>query len=955
MYGQSQLSKAEWVDSIMTKMNLDEKLGQLFMIRANSHIDNGDVPKVLQLIKNHQIGGICFFKGSPSKQAELTNQYQKLSKIPLMIGIDGEWGLGMRFPESTMSFPKQLTLGAIRDDSLIEEFGKEVAKHMKRVGIHINFAPVVDVNSNPKNPVINDRSFGEDVNNVSSKSYHYAIGMQKNGVLACAKHFPGHGDTEVDSHYGLPVIRHSMSRLEEIELFPFRTLATKGIASMMVGHLHIPAIDNRANRPTTLSQKAVTDILKNEMGFQGLIFTDAMDMKGVTQFFTSGTGEAEAIAAGVDILLLSESVTLAKLKIKSYIAEGKITQQGIDQSVKKILEAKYTVGLSKYEPVKLEGLMNDINANISKAVKNRLIESSITLVADDENLLPMTENTLGKMATLAIGTTSRNVFQDRLHKFFAFDHYNTTYQINEGVKIALIHNLRKYEKVIIGLHNLPRSRSSNFGLNPSLLSLIAEINKNSKVILCIFGSPQSLRNFENIGTVVVSYEDGDMYRDAAAQALFGVTSIEGRLPMKVSDKYYVNLGIFKPPVNRLGYSIPESVGVDEKLLARMETQINNLMADKSSPGCQVLVAKNGRIIWEKGYGKFKYDNGLPVDEETVYDLASLTKILSTTLAIMKLSEQGLLNINTPLSLYLPELAKTNKANMTAYDILGHVAGLLPWIPFYDETLVQGQKPNTLSSNYYSPVLQDNFMIPVANNIFLRNDYRDTIYQTIYDSELRDNTNYRYSDLGLYILAKVVERVSGQRIDKYMDENFYVPLRLRYMGYNPINRISLDNIAPTEIDNYWRKQEVHGMVHDMGAAMLGGVAGHAGLFSNSRDIAVLMQMLLNGGTYGKRRYLKAETIKTFTTRHLKSARRGIGFDMKELNPARKLNMSELAPESTFGHTGFTGTAVYADPQNNIIYVFLSNRTYPSMNNNRLNAKDYRTKIQDYIYQALIPNV
>jgi CubicO group peptidase (beta-lactamase class C family) len=397
------------------------------------------------------------------------------------------------------------------------------------------------------------------------------------------------------------------------------------------------------------------------------------------------------------------------------------------------------------------------------------------------------------------------------------------------------------------------------------------------------------------------------------------------------------------------------VGVDSEILARMENSINSLMTDKSSPGCQVLVVKDGRIIWEKGYGRQKYNNGLPIDEETVYDLASLTKILASTLAVMKLSEERKINIRTPIVNYLPELTNTDKANLTIRDMMAHVAGLIPYIAFYDKTLVTENKQRYVSPQYFSPLLKDSFTVPVAHNMFLRNDYKDSIYQTIYDSELRNSTNYRYSDLGLFLTARIIERLTGKRLDKYVDENFYIPLGLRYMGFNPIHRIPLDNIVPTEVDNYWRKQEVHGTVHDMGSAMLGGVAGHAGLFSNSRDIAIIMQMLLNGGTYGNKRYLKAETIKEFTMRHPQSTRRGIGFDMKELNKGRYRNMSEYASEWTFGHTGFTGTAVFADPVNNLIYVFLSNRTYPSMKNNRLNIKNYRTRIQDYIYQALIPNV
>jgi beta-N-acetylhexosaminidase len=481
---------------------------------------------------------------------------------------------------------------------------------------------------------------------------------------------------------------------------------------------------------------------------------------------------------------LSEYVSLAISKIKNYISQGKIQQSDIDKSVRKILMAKYDVGLSNFQPIVIEGLLDDINSNVSVAVKSKLIENAITLVSDTDDLLPLTENVPKKMATLSIGTTRRTAFQDRLHKFLPFDHFNTLYQINEGVKLALVNNLKKYDKVVIGLHHMSKNGINNFGLNPALLSLINEISKSSKVILCVFGSPYSIKNFENIGTLVVAYEDSDLFRDITAQSLFGVSSMEGKLPVTASDKYYVNLGIIKPPVNRLGYSIPERVGLNSEILASMENTINSLIADKSSPGCQVLVAKDGRIIWEKGYGKQKYANGLPIDEESVYDLASLTKILASTLAVMKLSEERKINIRTPIANYLPELANTDKANLTIMDMMAHVAGLIPYIAFYDKTIITENKQRFVSPQYFSPKLRDSFTVPVAHNMFLRDDYKDSIYHIIYNSELRGSTNYRYSDLGLFLTAKIIERLTGQRLDKYVDENFYIPLGLRYMDLTP---------------------------------------------------------------------------------------------------------------------------------------------------------------------------
>jgi len=944
-----------WVDSIFNTLTLDEKIGQLFMVRAYSKSDNADVEAVRTQILKNKVGGICFFQGSPKRQAELTNIYQSLAKTPLLISIDGEWGLGMRFPEGAISFPRQLTLGAIQDNSLIEEFGFEVATELKRLGIHVNFAPVVDVNNNAKNPVINDRSFGEDKFNVSAKALAYMNGMQQNGILACAKHFPGHGDTEIDSHHDLPTIHHDRARLENIEFFPFRTLSNSGLASMMVAHLNLPAIDDRSNRPTTLSKFAITDILRQDFGFQGLIFTDALEMKALTKHFPAGIAEAEAFMAGNDVLLLSENVDAGIGKIKQYLNEGKITIEMINGSVKRILLAKYKAGLQNRTLINTEKVIEEVNSNRAYALKSKLIEKSITLVTDNKDLVPINVKQGERIASLSIGDTKRTAFQDRLNSYATFDHFNTTSDINAGVRASILGDLKGYEKVIIGLHGLNRSYNKSFGVSQTAISLIKEIAKTKEVVLCVFGNPYALKFFEDIGTVVMSYEDDDLFRDITAQSIFGAIGVEGKLPVTASEHFYANIGITRPPIQKFGFAIPERVGLNAFALEEIDEIANDLMADKSAPGCQILIAKDGKIVWEKSYGHFTYNFQEPVDNETVYDLASMTKILATTISIMKLQELGKLNINSPINNYLAEADTCNKSGMVLKDMLAHVAGLLPWIPFYTETLTPYKKQMVPSPNYYSTTRRDSFTIPVAKKMFLRQDYRDTVWSKIFGSNLREGRDYRYSDLGMYIASKIIENTSGQRQDKFVNDQFYSPMGLPYLTYNPLSKIPMDQIAPSELDNYWRYQEVRGNVHDMGAAMMGGVSGHAGLFSNARDVAAVMQMLLNGGSYGGKRYLKPSTILRFTTRHPRSTRRGIGFDMKEMDPGKSMNMSEFASEWTYGHTGFTGTATYADPVHNIVFVFLSNRTYPNMNNNRLNNKDYRPKIQSCIYKALMNEV
>ena len=949
---QDVVSEGEWIESQISTMTMEEKLGQLFMVRAFSKSDDADVPKILDQIKKYHIGGICFFQGSPVRQVELINQYNEASKVPLLIGVDAEWGLGMRFPESTISFPKQIMLGAIQDNNLIYKMGKEIADHCKRVGIHVNFAPVVDINNNPLNPVINDRAFGEDKFNVSAKAYAYMLGMQENGILACAKHFPGHGDTEVDSHVGLPVIRHDMERLRDIELFPFKSLADQGIASVMIAHLHIPAIDDRPMRPTTLSKPAVTDLLRKEIGFDGLVFTDAMEMKGVTENFKDGTAEAEALKAGVDIILLPEDIAKSMDKIKEYIVSGEIKMEDIDKSVRRMLKAKYKCGLTTPPALDHLGVIEYLNSKKSQALKSELIENAITLAIDDQGLVPIKNANKKKILCVSIGSPAKNMFQKRLDSYAKVDHLNTTKEVTIEKKKLILKDAGKYDIVIVSIHDMSRNASKDFGITLSARDLITSLNAKSKVILCVFGNPYSLKYFDDLKTVVMAYEDDDMVRDVTAQSLFGVNAITGKLPVTASAKFSFSAGVLRAGLGKLGFSLPERTGMNSERLDRIDQIVEEIIQTKAAPGCQVLVAKDGKIIFRKSYGKFTYEKqSKKVENKDIYDVASLTKILATTISVMKLYDENKLDIHAPVSRYIPELLATNKSNFTLSDMMAHHAGLRPWIPFYECTVIKEDKKVYACPQYYSPRLTPEFSIPVAQKLFLRTDYRDSIWNQIYNSELRSDTNYKYSDLGFYLAMKTVENVSRRKFDEFTNDEIFTPLGLNRTTFNPLRKFSATEIVPTEKDEYWRNQVVDGTVHDMGAAMLGGVGGHAGLFSNSMDVAVIMQMLLNGGSYGGHQFFSPQTVKYFTTRYSRSTRRGIGFDMKELDRGKSQPTCEAASSETFGHTGFTGTCTFVDPKYNIVYVFLSNRTYPDMNNNALNKKDFRERIQACIYQAM----
>lgn len=940
-----------WVDSTFNALTEDERLGQLFGIRAHSDLGADHIAKVEATIKKYKVGGLCFFQGTPEKQVELINKYQAISSpLPLMISIDGEWGLGMRMKASTISFPRQLMLGAIRDNDLIYDFGAEVARQLKRAGVHVNFAPVVDVNNNASNPVIHARSFGEDRDNVAVKGYMYMKGMQDNGVLACAKHFPGHGDTDVDSHYDLPKILHSRERLDSIELYPFRILAQQGVGSMMIAHLEVPALESRPNRPTTLSRNTVTNLLRGEFGYDGLLFTDALEMKGVTKHFKSGEVEAEALLAGNDVLLLPEDMEAAIREIKRYIKIGKLTQEQLDESVKRVLRAKYRLGLTSFEPLEKENIREELNSKEAKALKQKLIENALTLVRNKDNFIPFKKLDQLNLASVSLGTTKKTGFQIRLDNYKQMDHYQGRKEISTDRQNFLLKQLEEKDAVIVSLHNMNGSASKNFGITKSERDFIAKLNEKTKVILVVFGTPYSLKFFDDIEWVLEAYESELMVQDAAAQSLFGGFPLSGRLPVTASERSKFNSGVETKPLFRMGFSLPEKVGMVSDSLGKISKLAKAGIKSRAFPGCVVLAAKDGKIIYEEAFGYHTYNKKVKMRTTDLFDVASITKIAASTIAVMKMEDENLINVDDSLGHHLPKLNGTNKSGLIIRDVMAHRSGLKSWIPFYKET-IEGRKYPKLSEKFYRTKKSEEFSIEVAKNVYLRNDYPDTIYQRIIDSDLRKNRKYKYSDLGFYFISMLTEAKTGKTLDEYVHEEFYGPLSLQSTCFNPKKKFPLDRIVPTEKDRYWRNQEVHAYVHDMGAAMMGGVSGHAGLFASAEDLAIIMQMLLWKGQYAGETFLHEKTVNNFTTRHKLDTRRGIGFDMPQLDPNASSPLSELASEQTFGHLGFTGTAVWADPETGIIYVFLSNRTFPSMRNYKINKMDIRPKIQSVFYESL----
>src|SRR5688572_3087920 len=940
----SRLSVDQWVDSVFNSLTPEQRIAQLMVIRAHSNLGAPHIAKVMSEIQNYNVGALCFFQGGPVRQAILTNLYQSIAKTPLMVTIDGEWGVGMRL-DSVTKFPYQLTLGAMDNQRLVYEMGLAVGEQCRRLGIHVNYAPVVDINNNPNNPVIGYRSFGEDGDKVIKFGIAYMKGMQDAGIMACAKHFPGHGDVDVDSHLDLPVINKSRAELDSNELKPFRELINAGIGSVMVAHLSVPSIDAGDHRASSISKNTVTGVLRNDLGFNGLTFTDALEMKGVTKYFPGGVISVEALIAGNDMLCLPEDVGKAIESIKSAINENKLSWTEINTKVKKVLKAKYQLGLNQLKPIETTNLLRDLNAK-TDAIRLKIAKETITILKQGtaNSSLPLKKD--HKIAYLAIGESEENGFGKSLTTGYKTDRYSLSWKDGDNIADDIFEKvLNKYDAVIIGIHNFNNRPANNYGITNSALSLWRRLNKTNSITL-VFGNVLAAANFCNANALVACHQDDNITRQVAADFLKGRINASGKLPVRVCT-YPAGYGIEVAAVEKPGPMERRAM-----MGQAIDSIVSDAIAQKAFPGCVVFAVKNGEIIYDKAYGTYSFDETKPVTPESIFDLASVTKFSATTISVMKLYEEGKLSLKKKLGDYIPWVRGTDKENLVIDDILLHQAGLVPFIPFYRETI--DTATGTPKPEIYSDKAKPGFSIRVAEKIYLRNDWQDTMISRILQSPLGKQGRYIYSDNDFIFLGKIVEQITGMTLDQYVLKTFYTKIGMRSTGFKPRERFWREgSIVPTEYEKHFRQQLIQGDVHDEGASMFGGVAGHAGLFSNAYDLAMLYQMLLDGGVFNGERFLKEETIKLFTAYHSKDSRRGYGFDKPEKdNITRKEPYpSELASPQTFGHTGFTGTCVWVDPKYDLVYIFLSNRVNPTRNNPMLSQLSVRGKIQDAIIEAV----
>lgn len=921
----------KWVNEKYNAMTLEEKVGQLFIVAAYSNKDAAHESEIENLVKTEAIGGLIFMQDLAVKQAELTNRYNKVSKIPLLIGMDAEWGLAMRLKEVNR-FPWAMAVGAVEDNSLVKQMGNAIGEQARTMGVNFNFAPVVDVNTNPQNPIIGNRSYGSDVENVSQKGINYMLGMKEKGVLASAKHFPGHGDTSQDSHKTLPVVDHDLARLKSVELAPFQKLIDAGVPAIMVAHLNVPALDN-SGLPTTLSKKVVTDLLKNEMHFQGLIITDALNMDGVAKAYPPGEVDLRAFEAGNDILLFSQNVKTAKQKIIEKINAGEISEERLAESVRKILMAKYFVGLNNYKPLDSKDLLSKLNNPAYQALTAQLYENAATLIKNEGNILPIQNLANIKIAYVPLEEAEYETFYQNLN-------FHVTTDLVKIKSVSEVSKLKGYDYVIIGLHKSNETPYKSYKISDGSKAIIKAASESNNTIVALFGSPYGLTDLDLSSTkaAMVLYQNLDMTQNVAAGIIFGAIGAKGKLPIEVNSEWKFGKSLKTESMQRLGFAVPEAVGLKPEIIQQIDQLAQKAIDEGTTPGLQIVAAKNGKVVYDKSFGYQTIERKKKVSNKDVYDVASVTKVAATLPLLMQEVSKGELNLDQNLASILPESARTDKGNLKLREILAHQSGLPPWIGFYKESVnVQNAR---LYLDYYSRKQDEEHPIKVTDNIYIIGAIKDTIMTDILYAPLGAK-KYEYSDLGYYLFQEYLEKKYNKPLDSLVQERIYKPMQMFSTTYLPRNKFDLEQIVPTARDKTYRNQLLHGFVQDEGAAMMGGVAGHAGLFASAEDLAKLMQMYLNGGTYGGKTFFSPQALAEFTKDQYSGNRRGAGFD--------KISDKN---NNGYGHFGYTGTMVWNDPDHQLVLVFLSNRVNVSVTENALSKKKVRENIRQALYDAVV---
>lgn len=948
------------VDSILSTMTVREMIAQLIWIPAWADAKGGNYMQVEELVTKYGIGGVIFFEGSRDLQVDFTKRIGKMSKIPLIIAQDAEWGTGMRLKEIE-DFPYQMTLGALQNDSLIYRMGAAVAWQCRDIGVNINLAPVADVNNNPLNPVINYRSFGEDPERVADKAVMYMKGLQDNGIIACAKHFPGHGDTDVDSHTGLPVIKGDRQRFEEVELVPFRRLAEEGIGAVMTAHISVPGLE-KSGLPATFSKKVITTLLRQDTRFRGLILTDAMNMAGATLTYPSGIAEAEAFLAGNDIIEYSTDPVRAIDEIARRVEKGEIAVSEVISRCRKLLAAKLWLenlktgnGDTGVTPDGRQG--TGIPGSEHPALIRDLYNGAMTLIENNDNLIPLGRLDRIRIATVSVNRLAMTEFQRMTDRYTNADHYFVDPSNEQGARFVMS-KLKDYDVVIAGFCSLEQKPAGQYGVTPSLNNLFRQITSLDRAAVIWFGNPYGIARLDMTkkpSAFLVAYQDNQYSHQAAVQVLFGAIGASGRLPVTVSEAYTLGTGILTPGNIRLQYGFPENAGLSsERLIGKVDSIVKEGIDSLAFPGCQVLIARKGIVVMNKCYGFHLYDSTEAVSESDLWDLASVTKVTAATPSLMLLHDRGLFDPDKTLGYYLPWFRFSDKGDLVLREMLAHQSGLRSWIPFWRNTL---DNDSTFRRGIFSDYTNRKFALAVTDSMYMNRHYLRDMFREIRDSPLGQK-KYVYSDLTFILAAEIIESLTDSTIDKFAPVNIYRPIGAFNITYKPLEKYPRERVVPTEFDSLFRKQLLRGTVHDEGTAMLGGVSGHAGLFATGNDLLKVVEMYRRGGEYGGVRVLSSDVLREYTRVQYpeNENRRGLGFDKplpgNDTIPPEEAYPCHSASPSSFGHSGFTGTFIWVDPEEEISYVFVSNRVYPTRNNNQLSNLSIRGRILQAVYDSRI---
>ena len=958
-----------WVDSVMGRMSLKERIGQLFIYTIAPQTEKANRDLLRKVVREYKVGGLLFSGGKAHDQAVLTNEAQQMADVPLLVTFDGEWGLGMRLKEIP-SFPRNMVLGCIRNDTLLYEYGREVARQCREMGVQVNFAPVADVNINPENPVINTRSFGEDPEEVARRVVAYARGLESGGVLSVCKHFPGHGDTNVDSHKALPVLPFTRERLDSVELYPFRRAIRAGLGGMMVGHLEVPALEEEAGLPASLSHSIVTGLLQEELGFRGLVFTDALAMRGV-----AGHGSLclRALQAGHDLLLAPRAVAGELEAVWKAVRSGELPEAEIDRRCRKVLAYKYALGLTRRPHIRLSGLEQRLETPYMRDLIARLKQASLVVAGDAAGLLPLggTEN---RVAVLQVGgAEALSPFMEELSGAVRPAVFRLAKGMTDAALQGLQQKLGAYSCLVVCLADRKLE-----AYRPFFARYLPE--GVPTVYVNLVSALQVPRDFGPAPDVLLQAHQADEYfQRGAAAVLTGRAGADGRLAVAVGSWFAAGEGVDCRP-SELPARPLEALGVDAARLAEIDRIAQEGIREGAYPGCQVVVWKDGQEIYNKAFGTHRGGRGAGRDTtrvrpSDVYDIASLTKTSATLLAVMKLYDRGRISLTDRAADYLPYLRGTDKRDITLKQILFHESGLPSTILFYQAAIDSdsyegplfrarrdaahtariGRQTWANASFRYrdglvSPVPTDSFTMQVCDSLWLLSSFKGEYLQQIADAPLLSK-RYRYSCVGFILLQQMVERLTHMSMDAYLEKTFYAPMGLSRTLYLPLRRVDRRDVVPSARDPFLRKGVLQGYVHDESAAFLGGVSGNAGLFSTAREVAQIFQMLLDGGMYGGRRYLSESTCRLFTTTVSRVSRRGLGFDKPDKKSPRRSPCAPSAPASVYGHTGFTGTCAWVDPDNRLVFVFLCNRTYPDPWNSKLTSLDLRPRMQEMVYKSL----